>query len=379
MHRLCFWAIAALCAIGSAGSLAQAWPPTPTVIAHRGASALRPEHTLAAYQQAIDDGADIIEPDLVITRDGVLVARHENAIAILNLDGSVREATTDVAERVEFAARKMTRSVDGQAITGWFTEDFTLAELKTLRARERIPAVRPANQAYDGRFEVPTLQEVIDLVKAHAAKTGRTVGIYPETKHPTYFRSIGLPLEEPLLAVLDRNGWNRKDAPVFVQSFEVGNLQAIRQRSSVRLVQLVAPLGRPYDFVAQGAANTRSYADLLTPEGLRQVATYADAIGPFKTLVVPVHDGLPGDPTSLVARARAAGLGVHVWTLRPENAFLPPGLKKAPATDGTARGDSLAEITAYLRAGVDGFFTDDPAVGRAAVRAFQQTPSTPSK
>ena len=363
--------LAAALATLALGAAAQpTWPPTPTVIAHRGASALRPEHTLAAYQKAIDDGADIIEPDLVITKDGVLVARHENAIAILNPDGSVKEATTDVVDRPEFAARKATRSIDGQAITGWFTEDFTLAELKTLRARERIPAQRPANVAYNGQFEIPTLQEVIDLAKAQSAKTGRTIGIYPETKHPTYFQSIGQPLEAPLLAVLEKNGWNHKDAPVFVQSFEVANLQALRKLSTVRLVQLVAPSGRPYDFVAQGAANTRSYADLVTAEGLRQVATYANAVGPFKTLVVPVKDGVLGEPTALVANARAAGLAVHIWTLRPENSFLPTSLRKAPASDATARGDSIAEITAYLRAGVDGFFTDDSAVGRAAVQAF---------
>ena len=370
-------AAAALLATWALGAVAQqAWPPTPTVIAHRGASALRPEHTLAAYQKAIDDGADIIEPDLVITKDGVLVARHENAIAILGADGAVKEATTDVVDRPEFAARKATKTIDGQSITGWFTEDFTLAELKTLRARERIPAQRPANVAYNGQFEVPTLQEVIDLAKAQSTRTGRTIGIYPETKHPTYFQSIGQPLEAPLLAVLEKNGWNHKDAPVFVQSFEVTNLQAIRKLSTVRLVQLVAPSGRPFDFVAQGAANTRSYADLLTPDGLQQVATYANAIGPFKTLVVPVKDGLPGEPTGLVERARAVGLAVHIWTLRPENAFLPAGLKKAPATDGTQRGDSVAEIAAYLRAGIDGFFTDDPAAGRAAVQAFTASSSS---
>jgi glycerophosphoryl diester phosphodiesterase len=364
--------VATVLATGGLGAMAQqAWPPTPTVIAHRGASALRPEHTLAAYQKAIDDGADIIEPDLVITRDGVLVARHENAIAIVGADGAIKEATTDVADRPEFAARKTTKTIDGQAITGWFTEDFTLAELKTLRARERIPAQRPANVAYNGQFEVPTLQEVIDLAKAASAKTGRVIGIYPETKHPTYFQSIGLPLEAPLLSVLEKNGWNHRDAPVFVQSFEVANLQAIRKLSTVRLVQLVAPSGRPYDFVAQGAAEARSYADLITPEGLKQVAIYAHAIGPFKTLVVPVKDGAPGEPTGLVQRAHAAGLAVHIWTLRPENAFLPASLKKAPATDATLRGDSVAEILAYLRAGVDGFFTDDPAVGRAAVAAFR--------
>ncbi|MGV3678264.1 MAG: glycerophosphodiester phosphodiesterase [Acidovorax sp.] len=360
--------VLATLALGAAAQAA--WPPTPTVIAHRGASALRPEHTLAAYQKAIDDGADIIEPDLVITKDGVLVARHENAIAILNADGSVKEATTDVVDRPEFAARKATRSIDGQSITGWFTEDFTLAELKTLCARERIPAQRPANVAYNGQFEIPTLQEVIDLARAQSARTGRTIGIYPETKHPTYFQSIGLPLEAPLLAVLEKNGWNHKDAPVFVQSFEVANLQAIRKLSSLRLVQLVAPSGRPYDFVAQGAANTRSYADLITAEGLKQVASYASAVGPYKTLVVPVKDGVLGEPTALVANARAAGLPVHIWTLRPENSFLPTSLRKAPASDATARGDSIAEITAYLRAGVDGFFTDDSAVGRAAVKAF---------
>jgi glycerophosphoryl diester phosphodiesterase len=379
MIRLPHWAAAVLLATAGFGVLAQAWPPTPTVIAHRGASALRPEHTLAAYQQAIDDGSDIIEPDLVITRDGVLVARHENAIAILNADGTVKEATTDVVDRPEFAGRKTTKTIDGQTITGWFTEDFTLAEIKTLRARERIPAVRPANLAFDGRFAIPTLQEVIDLAKAQSARTGRTIGIYPETKHPTYFRTIGLPLEPPLLAVLDRNGWNHRDAPVFVQSFEVGNLQAIRQHSSVRLVQLVAPSGRPYDSVAQGNANARSYADLITPAGLREVARYANAIGPFKTLVVPVKDGLPGEPTSLVAMARAEGLAVHIWTLRPENVFLPQGLRKAPASDPTVRGDSMAEIIAYLRAGIDGFFTDDPAVGRAAVRALTPAGTAPSR
>ena len=364
-------ACAALLATWALAVAAQAWPPTPTVIAHRGASALRPEHTLAAYQQAIDDGADIIEPDIVITKDGVLVARHENAIAILNADGSVKEATTDVVDRPEFAARRATKTIDGKSITGWFTEDFTLAELKTLRARERIPAQRPANVAYNGQFEVPTLQEVIDLAKAAGARAGRTIGIAPETKHPTYFHSIGQALEAPLLAVLEKNGWNHKDAPVFVQSFEVANLQALRQRSSVRLVQLVAPSGRPYDFVARGDVEQRGYADLITTEGLQQVARYADVLAPFKTLVVPVKDGLPGAPTDLVERAHAAGLAVHVWTLRPENAFLPAGLKKAPASDATLRGDSHAEITAYLRAGVDGFFTDDPAVGRAAVVAFR--------
>ncbi|WP_295854086.1 glycerophosphodiester phosphodiesterase [uncultured Xylophilus sp.] len=353
--------------------VAGAWPPRPTLIAHRGASALRPEHTLAAYRQAIADGADCIEPDLVPTRDGVLVARHENAIAILNADGSVKEATTDVADRPAFAARRTTKTIDGAPVTGWFTEDFTLAELKTLRARERIPAQRPANRRFDGQFEIPTLQEIVDLARTESQARGRTIGVYPETKHPTYFQSIGLALEPRLVALLDRNGLNHRDAPVFVQSFEVGNLQRLRGMTAVRLVQLVGASGRPYDFVAQGAAETRRYADLVTAEGLRAVRRYADAVGPYKTLVAPVQGGAVGAPTRLVADAHDAGLAVHIWTLRPENAFLPAAYKRAPVDDGAARGDSAGEIAAYLRAGIDGFFTDDPAVGRAAIDATGRT------
>ena len=347
-----------------------AWPPVPTLIGHRGASALRPEHTLASYAQAIADGADCIEPDVVTTRDGVLVVRHENAIAILNADGSVKEATTDVADRPAFAGRRTTKTIDGTAITGWFTEDFTLAELQTLRARERIPAVRPANARYDGQFSIPTLQQVIDLARTESQQRGRTVGVYPETKHPTYFQSIGQPLEAPLVALLEKNGLNHRDAPVFVQSFEVANLQQLRSLTPVRLVQLVGASGRPYDFVARGAAETRRYADLLTPEALRAMRRYADVVAPYKTLVAPVQAGRVGPATPLVADAHAAGLAVHIWTLRPENSFLPTAYQRAPVADGTARGDGAGEIDAYLRAGVDGFFTDDPAVGRAAIAAF---------
>jgi len=351
------------------GSDTPAWPPTPTVIAHRGASALRPEHTLAAYQKAIDDGANIIEPDLVITKDGVLVARHENAIAIVNADGSVREATTDVMDRPEFAARKTTKTIDGTAITGWFVEDFTLAELKTLRARERIPAIRPANVAYNGQFEVPTLQEVIDLAKAQSAAKGRIIGIAPETKHPSFFQSIGMPLEPALLAVLTQNGWNSKDAPVYVQSFEVANLKALRKQSTVRLVQLLSNGGRPYDFTASG--NPQTYANMATAAGLKEIATYADVVGAHKNLVIPVKDGALGTPTTLVKDAHALNLAVHIWTLRPENAFLPAAYKKAPTTDNTVRGDSVSEIQTFLKAGVDGFFTDDSAVGRLAVDSLK--------
>lgn len=345
------------------------WPPKPTLIAHRGASALLPEHTLAAYREAIAAGADFIEPDLVITRDGVLVARHENALALLNVDGSLQEATTDVTERREFAGRRTTKTIDGQRLTGWFAEDFSLAELRTLRARERIPAIRPANVRFNDQLQIPTLQEIIDLAKAETARTGRTVGIYPETKHPSYFQSIGQPLEPVLLQVLEANGWNDAKAPVFVQSFEVDNLRWIRARSTVRLVQLLDAEGQPYDAVVAGRS-TR-YSDMLTPEGLAQIASYAQGIGPHKSLVVPVRAGKNAAPTGLVGAAHRAGLLVHVWTLRPENAFLPTSLKAHPVENGATRGDMQADITAFLRAGVDGFFCDDPSVGRVAIQAYQ--------
>lgn len=348
------------------------WPPEPTVIAHRGASALRPEHTLAAYLQAIEDGADVIEPDLVITRDGVLVARHENAIAIVNADGSVKEATSNVAELPQFADRKATKTIDGAEITGWFVEDFTLAELKTLKARERIPAIRPANAAFDDRFEIPTFQEVIDLAREESTKRGRVIGVAPETKHPTFFKSIGMPLEPALVEILKKNDLNRKEAPVIVQSFEVGNLKELRQQTPVRLAQLIDDVGRPADFVALGDAEKRTYEDLLTDEGLKEIATYADILAPYKTFIVPVVEGKLGEPTDLVARSHKAGLPVVIWTLRPENNFLPANLRKDPADDKTVRGDSIGEITVYLDAGVNAFFTDDSAVGRAAVDAFKK-------
>lgn len=346
------------------------WPPEPTVIAHRGASALRPEHTLAAYLKAIEDGADVIEPDLVITKDGVLVARHENAIAIVNADGSLKEATTNVTELPQFADRKTTKTVDGVEITGWFVEDFTLDELKTLRARERIPAIRPANTQFNDQFEVPTFQEVIDLAKSESQKRGRVVGVAPETKHPTFFKGIGKPLEKPLVDILNKNDLNRKEAPVIVQSFEVGNLKELRPQIAVRLAQLIDSEGRPYDFIAAGDAEKRTYEDLLTDEGLKEIKTYADILAPYKTLIVPVVDGKPGEPTGLADRAHKAGLPVVIWTLRPENNFLPAAFKKDPADDKTARGDSIGEITVYLKAGVNAIFTDDSQVGRAAVDAF---------
>ena len=348
-----------------------AWPSATAVTGHRGASALRPEHTLAAYLQAINDGADIIEPDLVVTRDGVLVARHEHEIG----------GTTNVATLTQFAARKATKNIDGVPVTGWFTEDFTLAELKTLRARERIPANRPANVAYNDQFEIPTLQEVIDLVKKESVARNKVIGIYPETKHPTYFKSIGLPFEKRLVDQLVASGYRGKAAAVFLQSFEVANLKELRGMTDMRIVQLIdnpknppaangAPRNAPYDFVASG--NKRSYADLVTAAGLKEIAAYADVVSPYKEVIIPRTSANElGAATSFVSDAKAAGLKVHTWTLRPENPFLPVSLRKPDTASLSQRGDAVAEINAYLKAGIDGFFTDDPAVGRAAVNAFK--------
>ncbi|NHZ79888.1 glycerophosphodiester phosphodiesterase [Massilia sp. CCM 8695] len=348
------------------------WPQQPAVTGHRGASALRPEHTLASYKKAIEDGADIVEPDLVATKDGVLVARHENEIS----------GTTNVSALPQFASRKATKTIDGIPVSGWFTEDFTLAELKTLRAKERIPANRPANTAFDGQFEVPTLQEVIDLVKQESQARHKTIGIYPETKHPTYFKGIGLPLEKRLVDLLVANGYRGKDAAVYLQSFEVANLKQLRQLTDMRIVQLIdnpanppapngAPRNAPYDFVAAGSKST--YKDLVTPAGLKEIATYADAVSPYKEVIIArTAANELGKPTSFVADAHAAGLKVHTWTLRPENPFLPPSMRRGDVASPSERGDAVAEITAYLNAGIDGFFTDDPAVGRAAVAQFKK-------
>ena len=338
------------------------WPPSPTVTAHRGASSLRPEHTLAAYRKAIEDGADSVEPDLVATRDGVLVARHENEIS----------GTTNVAALAQFAGRKTSKTIDGVAITGWFTEDFTLAELKQLRARERIPLNRPANTAYDGEYPIPTLQEIIDLVDLESRARGRTVGLVPELKHPTYFQSIGLPLERRLVDALNANGYRGRDAAVLIQSFEVGNLKQLRTMAGFRLVQLVsAPNEAPYDAVAAGSGVT--YADMITPDGLRAIAAYAEVVAPIKNIVIP-RDAASGlaAPTRFVPDAHAAGLAVHVWTMRPENPFLPTPLRAPPADASNVRGDAIAEIRAYLDAGVNGVFSDDPAVGRAAIDEFNR-------
>jgi glycerophosphoryl diester phosphodiesterase len=315
----------------------------PIVIAHRGASGLRPEHTLASYELAIEQGADFIEPDLVPTKDGVLVVRHENDIS----------DTTDVAKRPEFADRRATKTIDGKKVTGWFTEDFTLAELKTLRAKERLPLLRPANTAYDGRFEIPTLAEIITLAKRESVARGRIIGIYPETKHPTYFSAIGLGTDEALVAELHAAGWRTPSAPVFIQSFEVENLRKLRALTDLRLIQLLDEKGAPAD-----GART-SYVDMATPDGLRAIARYAWGIGPNKNMI---EDG------ALVRDAHAAGLRVHPWTFRAENYFLPRRYRKGLNPRG--HGALASEIEDALALGVDGFFTDFPQIGVEARATF---------
>ena len=298
----------------------------PLVIGHRGAAGYRPEHTLASYLLAIEQGADYIEPDLVSTRDGVLVARHENQIG----------ATTDVADHPEFARRHTTKTVNGRTVSGWFTEDFTLDELKSLRAKERLPRLRPANTVYDGHFEVPTFDEILELARDVGRRRGLAVGVYPETKNPSYFASLGLSLEEPLVAALRRFRLDRPDAPVLVQSFEMGNLRELAGITPVPLVQLVDASGAPYDLERTG--DPRTYADLLTLAGLREISTYAGAVG--------VHVDLVLREPAVVPAAHRAGLAVHAWTVRDEHA---PGLSEK-----------------LFGLGVDGVFADQPDTAVAA-------------
>lgn len=323
----------------------------PVLIGHRGASGYRPEHTLAAYELAIAQGADYIEPDLVSTKDGVLVARHENEIG----------GTTDVADHPEFADRRTTKVIDGRAVTGWFTEDFTFQELRTLRAEERLPQVRPDNTAYDGQEQIPTLDQVIKLARREG------VGIYPETKHPTYFDSIGLSLEEPLVAALEKRHWDDADDPVIIQSFETTNLRDLDGMVDVPLAQLVDGTGSPYDLVVAG--DPRTYSDLVTPAGLAWIASYADGVGVHKDRVLPRTAGATTTPSAVVGDAHEQGLVVHVWTLRRENQFMATNFRVG--TDPNAPGDLAAEARAFLEAGVDGIFTDNPDIV-AAVLAEQQ-------
>ncbi len=340
MNRLAMFC-AALLAAAPAGAQAQ----DMLVIAHRGSSAERPEHTLAAYNRAIDQGADYIEPDLVATKDLVLVARHENELS----------GTTDVATREEFADRRRDKTIDGRRVAGWFTEDFTLAELRTLRAKERIPTLRPANARYDGLYQIPTLAEIMQLVRAREAETGRRIGLYPELKHPEFLlQNAGIDLVDLLLREFRTLRITPAD-PVFVQSFEIAPLQRLRARApGFRQVLLVEPFGGPADEPGM------RYADMVTPTGLAEVAKYADVVGAHIAMVLNPD----GTPTPLVADAKAAGLAVHAWTIRPENEFLPVSLRTGDAPKGKGCGD--VKLAAMLKAaGVAGVFSDGPLKGRS--------------
>ena len=333
--------------------------PSPLVVAHRGASGYRPEHTLAAYELAVAMGADYIEPDLVATKDGVLVDRHENEIS----------GTTDVADRAEFADRKKTVSVDGEEMTGWVTEDFTLAEIKTLRAKERLP-YRTASALYDGLHEVPTYAEVLALREKLSKKHGRTIGIIPEIKHSTYFQGIDLPMEATVVKETAQYGLNKKNAPMWVQSFELSNLLELKAKHGYKAntTFLTTAKGAPYDLVAAG--DTRTYADLLTPGSLATLSKSIDGLGPEKAQVIPRNeDGTLGSPTPLVDDAHAAGLKVIPWTFRNENTFLPADYRIGEEEGRYGR--AIDEIVVFLKTGVDGFFTDQPDTGVVARGLFQ--------
>ena len=376
-------AVGLLASCAGTGSMFGSSPSYPTltgaqplVIGHRGASGYLPEHTLASYRKAIEMGADFIEPDLVVTKDGELVARHEPNIT----------ATTDVSARPEFANRKKTRKVDGVAETGWFVTDFTLAELRTLRAKQANPV---RDQSFNTQFQIPTFREILDLAKTESARVGRTIGVYPETKHPTYHVEAGLPIEPRLLKILAEYGYTKKESPVIIQSFEVSNLKQLRKQTDVRLVQLidgdgvdakgnvtlVAPFDKPYDFAV--SKDPRTFPDLMTPKGLSEVKTYADGIGPWKPYLrsaaqVIGADGKPKDlngdgkitdadrvllpPTEVVKNAHAAGLFVHAFTFRNE----------APGLVCDYKGDPKAEYRTFYQLGVDGLFSDFPDTAVAA-------------
>ncbi|GGQ31443.1 glycerophosphoryl diester phosphodiesterase [Streptomyces mutabilis] len=333
--------------------------PVPTVIGHRGASGHRPEHTFGAYELALDMGADIVEAgDLVPTKDGHLVCRHEPEIG----------GTTDVADHPEFADRKRTKLLDGVSTTGWFTEDFTLAELKTLRATERIPANRPHNTLYDGRWEIPTFEEVLRWQNEQTRKRGKQVWIYPELKHPTYFRKLGLGTEERLARLLRKYGKDRKNSPVIIQSFEPTSIQRMNRLVGNPLAVLLSGAkSRPWDFVENG--DPRTTADLITPEGLKEIASYAQGIGPTLDLIIPKDSaGRLTEPTTLVRDAHRAGLILHPYTMRNENPFLPADFRKGSEPD--AYGDVFGAFRAYFATGIDGVFTDHPDTGVLAREDF---------
>lgn len=320
----------------------------PLIIAHRGASGYRPEHTIAAYELAVEMGADYIEPDLVMTGDGVLVDRHEPEVS----------GTTDVAERPEFADRRTTKQVDDRSVTGWFVEDFTLEELRTLRAKERLGDLRPESAAYGGRFRVPTFEEVLQARTELSRASGRTIGIIPEIKHPTYLHALGFDPEAEVTRVVQAHGLGRPDAPVWVQSFELTALKGLREKGyRGRSTFLTTANGTPYDLREQGT----TYAELTTAEGMRELSAWVDGLSPGKDQVIPWNqDATLGEPTGFVRDAHAAGLKVTPWTFRSENAFLPADYRNG---DGpAAHGRIVDEVVAYLEAGVDGVFCDQPDV-----------------
>ncbi|WP_107424803.1 glycerophosphodiester phosphodiesterase [Streptomyces antioxidans] len=334
--------------------------PVPTVIGHRGASGYRPEHTLGSYQLALDLGADIIEQDVVPTKDGHLVCRHENDIT----------ATTDVSAHPEFADRKTTKTVDGTKLTGWFTEDFTLAELKTLRAKERIPGNRQRNTLYDGRWEVPTFEEVLQWAEREGRKRGRRIWLYVETKHPTYFRKLGLGIEERVAKLLRRYGRHRQDAALFLQSFEPSSIQRLRKLVDTPSVVLLSTVdSQPWDFVE--ANDPRTVADLVKPDGLKWIASFAQGIGPDLSVIIPrTADGKLGTPTSVVKDAHAAGLILHPYTMRNENTFLPADFRRG--SDPNAYGDAFGAFKAYFATGIDGIFSDNADTALLAAADFRK-------
>lgn len=359
-----------LMGVGAAGTVAAGFAAgisaparrKPLVFGHRGASALRPEHTLASYAKAVADGADFIEPDLVISKDGVLIIRHENNIA----------GTTDIAKHPEFADRKTEKMVDGERQVGWFVEDFTLAELKTLRAIERLPQLRPQNAAMDGQFDLVTWPEMIDFAAAESLARGRTIGLVPELKHSTYFQSIGMPLEDRFLASLAAHDYTRR-CPLVIQSFEIANLKYIRsklgRRDNLQLMQLTSgdvPDLRPADVVKAGGKLT--FGDMTKPAGLAEIAAYADILAPDTRTIIPLGpDKRLAPPAAVTADAHKVGLLVMPYTFRPENYFLAADFRDGSGEAARNPEGSVAEMRRYLAAGIDGFFTDDPGLGRKAI------------
>jgi glycerophosphoryl diester phosphodiesterase len=361
----------------------------PLLIAHRGASGYRPEHTLEAYALGIELGADFIEPDLVLSQDGVLHARHEPMLARVQLESDGRtikrsadgrpelhriDTSTNVWQLEKYTDRLRIKQLDGKPVGGWFAEDFTAAELRAdVRAQERLRDFRQSNNVFNNLYAIPTLAEVIDLALRRSKELGRTIGIYPETKHPSYFKSFtdarGLQrMEDLLVAQLHAAYGNNRDAQVFIQSFEVNNLQYVRRQTKLRLIQLLSATGQPYDFQVSG--DMRSYQDLARPQGLDFLKGYVDGIGAHTQLIVPSDGRRLQAPTALIQNAHARGLPVHGWTFRVENQFLPSEL--ARGTSASAPGDMAAQLRVFIEAGMDGFFTDHPDLGRETLSKVTQ-------